>query len=104
MKCGLGITAWIGLVCGPIVMAIGLFLRKRSATNAARYLSLFWILMIIFGFATLMTDPSAKLGFNDSLYLALVISYNLWTWWYLSRARLQESLHQESVHLDLHSS
>lgn len=98
------LVLWFALITGTVLLALGLLRKKRSAIYAARYLSMFWVLIVSAGFGMCVADPGGRTDFKDWFLLVLVVSYNVWCWWYLSRARVQEKLHKEFVFLDLHSS
>jgi hypothetical protein len=88
-------------IAGPVVLAVGLLRRKRNAVDAARYLALFWLLLWIVSFALSLEDRATRPPLEDWLLLALVVSYNLWCWWYLSRTGLQDQRGKEWTFLNL---
>ena len=90
-------------IAGPVLLAVGLLRSKRKAIDAARYLSLFWILLLIVSFGLSLEDRYARTDLKDWCFLAFLVVCNLWCWWYLSRARLEDKLRKEQIFLNLNN-
>lgn len=102
MECISAGVPWFVVIAGPIILATGLQRKRRTAINAARYLSLFWVLLIVVSFGLSLTDPYIRTEDEDWFY-AGAVAYNFWSWWYLSCLIAQRRFREEWTVLDLHA-
>jgi len=86
------------------------FLAFMNYTPILVYLAIaagaFWIAGVLFWLAPLImtvADPSTQLDFLTAVFFLSGAAYNVWSWWYLSRATVQEKMRQELIILNLGS-
>jgi hypothetical protein len=92
----------LGFVIGAFFVAVGLLRKTRSAVHLARCLSAAWILYGCGPLLVDLIDPYARIERLSVFCCIGCAVYNFWSWWYLSRAGLQEKLRPELIFLNLH--
>ena len=97
------LALWLGFALAALFIAIGLLRSTHSAAFAARNLSIFWAFAMLVIFGSCLADAHERADFRIWCFSALVIAYNLWSYWYLSRTSVQDKLTHDLTLLNLNS-
>ena len=97
------ILVYLAIAVGAFWIGGGLLRCESSAARMARYFAAAWALFWPAPLIITVADPSTQLDFLTTLFFLSGAAYNVWSWWYLSRASVQEKMHQELIFLNLGS-
>jgi len=97
------ILVYLAIAAGAFWIAGGLLRCESSAARMARYFAAAWVLFWLAPLIMTVADPSTQLDFLTAVFFLSGAAYNVWSWWYLSRATVQEKMRQELIILNLGS-